>query len=313
MIRALRPTDIAAVLAFSRQRDSVDVLADDDLPRIGFSIRETIERSLALRPGRETWIAIESGRVDGIVSAQARFGADMWDIDALRIAASVDADRVCLSLLDHLMHAAHEEGILKVFLRLPAEANWSVVARQAGFARYARESTYVSSLPPNAEPVDIDTMRPRRPADHLALFHLYSSLVPLGVREVEAMTLQEWRWLDNWGVVAPVRPRLPGNRRDFIVAHDGEIDVWLQIRQRQRRVQMLLDPTRSDVAEGLVHFAIAHIRGIDAIRFVARDYQESLRRVLSDSGFVETESEDLFARILTVRVPDMRLIPARAL
>jgi hypothetical protein len=270
-------------------------------------------RSLALRPGVETWVQIENGQIHGLIAARARFGTDVWDIDQLVIAPSLDEDRVCLRLLDHLCSAAAEEGVLKVFLRLPDDSPWATATRQAGFVHYTSEQIYVLPAMEPLERPSLAGLRPRRPADHLALFHLYSAAVPAHVRQIEAMTLQEWRWNDNWGFasVASVRPALSRRRRDLVVQGETDLIAWLQVQTHSRSVRLLND-AESGLEPGLLlRRALAELAPPGPVACPVRDYQGELVAPLEDLGFVPGESHALFARLLAARIPERRLVPAR--
>jgi hypothetical protein len=313
VIRALRPTDLPAFLAFRTRAAHNEAVLSPGHGRESVSFREMLGRSLALRPGIETWVQIENGQMHGLVSARARFGTDVWDIDQLLIAPSLDEDRVCLRLLDHLCAAAVEEGVMKVFLRLPSDSSWATASRQAGFVHYTTEQPWVHASLPAVERPIVEGLRPRRPADHQALFHLYSAAVPAHVRQIEAMTLQEWRWNDNWGLasVASVRPALSRRRRDMVVQSESEVVAWLQVQMRPRTVRLLCDgDTRLDPGV-LLRRALAELPPSGPVACPVRDYQLELVGPLEELGFVPTEEQELFARLLAARIPERRLVPAR--
>src|SRR5215472_5931421 len=190
MIRALRPTDLVAYIAFCHQvarnlRSDGDPLSDGGadfhpVPTVvGF-----LGRSFALEHGRESWVAIEHGHISGLVAAKRREGGDVWDVDQLAILPTSDAARTGTRLLEQLLAAAVDEGIHKVFLRLPEDDPAEEWAQQVGFFPYCHETAYFrAELPTLAHPPAIPGVRPRRAADHQALFQLYCSAVPARVRQ----------------------------------------------------------------------------------------------------------------------------------
>ena len=313
MIRALRPTDLPAFLAFRTRAAHNEAVFSAGHGADTLSFREMLGRSLALRPGIETWVQIENGQIHGLVSARARFGTDVWDIDQLLIAPSPDEDRVCLRLLDHLCAAAVEEGVMKVFLGLPSNSSWATASRQAGFVHYTTEQPYLHPSLPALERTPVEGLRPRRPADHQALFHLYSAAVPAHVRQIEAMTLQEWRWNDNWGLasVASVRPPLSRRRRDMVVQLEGEVAAWLLVQVRPRTVRVLCDVDSRLDAGVLLRRALAELPPSAPVTCPVREYQRELIGPLEELGFVPSEEQELFARLLAARIPERRLVPAR--
>lgn len=312
MIRALRPTDLPAFLTFRRRAPDNDALVGPAFRAGRLGINELIGRSLALQPGRETWVQIEHGQIFGVVSVHARFGTDVWDVDRLMIAQSVDAERACARLLDHICEAAVEEGVQKIFLRLDAASSWMQAARQAGFVHYTSEQVYVL---PQLQPVTRPTvpgLRPRRPADHQALFQLYSASVPIQVRQIEALTLQEWRWTDNWGLVSTaLRRGLTRRRRDLVVQNGDGIEAWLQIELHNRTLRLLTDPREAVDATLLLTRGLAELPPGRPVVFPVREHQGAVAGPLEELGFHPGESQALLARTLTVRIPERRLVPAR--
>src|SRR5579875_1067856 len=201
MIRALRPTDILAYVDFCRQ--VAGPLADgknERLPPIS-ALRSFWGHSLAIEPGRESWVQIEHGRISGLVTTKHREGVDVWQIDQLLILPSADAGRTCMRLLEHLLAAAADEGIQKVFLRLTTADPALEWASRVGFFQYCTEYVYyLDEVPTFAHPAVDSHLRQRRASDHQALFQLYCAAVPFRVRQAEGMTLHEWRWTDGWQV-----------------------------------------------------------------------------------------------------------------
>jgi hypothetical protein len=317
MIRALRPTDALAYVEFWHQvaadrRESGDGGAPPFQPvptLVGF-----LGRSLALEAGRESWVQIERGQISGLVTAKRREGTDVWDVDQLAVLPRADAGRTCVRLLEQLLTAAVDEGVHKVFLRLDEDDPAQEWARQVGFFQYVRETLYYrTELPTLANPPSLPGVRPRRAADHQGLFQLYSAAVPIRVRQAEAMTLQEWRWMDGWGM-RPVTLRLVegGQRSDYVVETDGRLGGWLQVDRRRRRLACLTDP-RDSVDEGaLLALGMRRLKAGRAASCYARDYQSGLANALEELGFSVIRRDALYARALAARIPEVKLVPVRA-
>lgn len=313
LIRALRPTDLPAFLKFRARAPVNEALLGPAERASALSLREFLGRSLALNPRRETWVHVEQGQLYGLVAGRARFGTDVWDIDHLMVTPAVDDDRVCQRLLSHLCEAAVEEGVHKVFLRLPLDSPWLQPARQAGFLQYTTEHVFVlPALDAVAKP-SVPGLRPRRPADHQPLFQLYSSSVPGQVRQVEALTLQEWRWTDNWGFtsMASLRGAMGRRRRDFVLQADDRLSGWVQVDLGHRTIEILVDPDAAAPIDELLARGLAELPPGRPAAFAMRDYQGELRGSVEQRGFRPIESQALLAQMLTVRLPERRLVPAR--
>src|SRR5579859_4659817 len=144
MIRALRPTDAPAYVAFYHR---LSTTGDGNYSQRSRwwavpTMMAFFGRSFAVEPGREAWVQIDHGQISGLVAAKKREGADVWDVDQLAVLPSSDARRTATRLLEHLLAAAADDGIQKVFLRLPVEDPAQDWARQVGFSKYCDETTY---------------------------------------------------------------------------------------------------------------------------------------------------------------------------
>jgi hypothetical protein len=318
MIRALRPTDVWAYVTFCHRvaRGQPNGSGGGGLPsfRTIPVLVAFLGRSLALELGRETWVQIDHGRISGLVAAKRRDRADVWDVDQLALLPSADSGRTCVRLLEQLLTAAADEGIQKVFLRLVDDDPAQEWVRQVGFFQYCNEVAYYRpELPTFARPPNAVRLRPRRLADHQALFQMYCSAVPFRVRQAEGMTLHEWRWTDGWAVQpVGIGVVIGGPRSDFVVASSPGFGAWLQVDRRVRRLTVLTDVQGSlDVAD-VLRFGMARLGPARPAWCAARDYQPGLANALEDNGFSSVRREGLFARALAARIPELNLVPVRA-
>jgi hypothetical protein len=317
MIRALRPTDILAYVSFSRNALGPvggGLAGEPDSHRSAPILLSFLGRSLALAPGRETWVQVDHGRIAGLVTTKRREGADVWDVDELTLLPAPDAGATCARLLQHMLAAAVEAGIQKIYLRVPEDDPTQDWARRAGFFHYASETWYSrSEVPTYAHPPAASSLRRRRPVDHQGLFQLYCSAVPFRVRQVEGMTLHEWRWTDGWATgPGGVRGFGRSSRVDFILDGEQRPRAWLQVERRHRRLSVLTDqPDAVDLAE-ILRFGMARLGPGQTAWCPVRDYQVGLATALEDAGFVAVRRIALLARGLAARLPELKLVPVRA-
>lgn len=318
MIRSLHATDIVAYVTFWQRIGDRSVDGVASRPQLALRAvpvaANFLGRSLSPAPGRESWIEINHGEITGLVGARRRDDGDIWDIDQLAVLPIAGADRTAARLLDRLLGAAVNEGIHKVFLRLPEEDPAIEWARQAGFYPYCREDLYGRpEVPSFAHRLEVSGLRLRRPADHQPLFQLYCTAVPFRVRQAEGMTLQEWRWLDGWVARrVGVDLVLGSARSDYLVDGEAHPSAWLQVDRRSRRLGVLIDPSRPSNLPDLLRHGLAQLgRGREAWCAV-RDYQPGLSSALADLGFCSTGRYVLFSRALAARIPEIKLVPIRA-
>ena len=319
MIRALRPTDILAYVAFCHRVARNGNANAETLPPVSLGMLPTVARflgrSLATELGRETWVQIENGRISGLVAAKRREGADVWDVDELALLPAPDAERTALRLLEQLIIAAADDGVHKVFLRLLEDDQAQDWVRQVGFFQYCREAAYWrAELPTLARAPSKVGMRRRRPADHQPLFQLYCAAVPFRVRQAEGMTLPEWRWTDGWAVRPVGIGSFVGRSRvDWVADGPARPVAWLQVDHHARRLSLLTDPQNEIDVGDIIRFGMARLGAGGPALCAARDYQSAVAAALEDAGFAAAKrSETLFARALATRVPEFKLVPMRA-
>lgn len=318
MIRALRPTDVLPYVTFCHQ---VSLRQEDKTPFWHGSMTAVgtfLGRSLALEPGRESWVQIEHGQISGMVTAKRREGADIWDIDQLIYLPSADSPRTCARLLRHLLAAASDDGVQKVFLRLSSTNPALDWARQVGFIQYSVETVYyLPEVPALAHPPKVEWLRPRRPADHQALFQLYCVAVPVRVRQAEGMTLHEWRWTDGWWLdpmSIPTSLPIVGRRSrvDFVVEAAPRLSGWLQVERRRRRLTALTDAQSGPDLESLIRHGLTTLGTGPHAYCAVREYQPELATAIEEIGFSPIGSDALLTRALATRIPEVKLVPVRA-
>jgi len=310
MIRTVRPTDLVPLLRFAARPTARDILRSEG-DRDQLSIGQVVQQALTYRPGRECWVDLTDGRPVGLITARVRAGTDTWEIDRCIVDEPHGGEASCVRLIGHVVGAAIDEGAMKLFARLPSASPWVAPLRNAGFSTYAAETEYLFSDPADVPALHLPGLRARRPVDHHALFQLYCSAVPLRVREFEGMTLQEWRWLDGWGLMAPVRPVLPGSRRDYVLNRADQIDGWLQVTPRRRSLRALFDGLDVAEIEACLQFAFSELGDEGRTTMAVRSYQIEIGSALERWGFIPGIPHDLLGRLLPIRVPERRFVPAR--
>jgi hypothetical protein len=202
--------------------------------------------------------------------------------------------------------------VQRIFLRVHVDVDAEAASRQVGFCRYTTESMYLleQGLPSTADqPLRV---RPRRPVDHQSLFQLYCAAAPARVRQVEGMTLQEWRSTDGWRLY-PVswRVGLPSGRRDYVAEGDSGIIAWLQVESRSNVLRLLVRPSLPIDRTTLLSLVIGQTRKRGRPLIPVRDYQEPLKACMEDLGATLVAQHALLSRSLAVRVLEPKLAPGR--
>lgn len=312
MIRPLHPTDMPSYLAFVRNAcygEGVERCPDGLVPLRFLGL---LGRSLALDAPRQTWVYTRDREILGLAAVNGRRDGAVWEIDRWVGTGLPEAERALQSLLEHLACVGGEEGIQKIFLRLPSESPLLAVARKAGFVAYCTERVYRGNA--RSTHREKAPFRPRRGTDSHALFMHYTHTVPGRVRQVEALTMQEWRWLDGWKPRRHWRLGVALGHRDFVWESEGQILAWIRVEGRRRILYASVDHRLLGEAEieSAVDYALAGVRSASTVYCPVRDYQDVLERVFARNSFEPAGEYVLMVQHLTVRVGERILVPAGA-
>ena len=300
MIRPVRPTDLVGLAllqrrgypneahgwrALGRERDDWADLFKVLNPLVSLEIRW------------HTLLFDDGDRLAGLVSTLP-FGR-YWEVDRL-IWAPDGRPQDCAELLRRLGLDAAQHGVERIYLRLNSESPLLGAARAAGFVPYKAETLFRGGpirLPTGSPP----SGRPRRRGDDLTLFRLYCRVVPVSVRQAEAMTLTEWRQWFRGG-------------RQLIVEEVGEPVLWARLTAADDQLQLTVearDLSGPAVAQHLGPFLARH-GGKKAVLGLVADYQPHVAAGLAELGFEPVGQFTCLVRHQAVRVKTQKLVPVRA-
>lgn len=312
-IRAIRPTDLVSLVAFFRHESPRDVTAHL-WPEVGEKAPGRFLRSitslLLARPGSsQLWLYLAGG-IRALVVFQPRAGKLAWDVQELFLAG--EDDGAGIELLEHIAGEAAGRGARKLFLATPVEDSAVRLAGKSGFANYTAESLYCLRGWPSTIPGPDLVGRLRLRRDTQGIFQLYNAAVPCRVRSAEAMTLDEWIFLEKGSTLWS--PSLAGNRRHFVWESDGSLVAWLQVSSHKGSLHadLLVHPSHHDRAEEMLRFSLSQADPRFPLFLTVRDYQGEVASAAARLGFLEESSHLVFARELAVRIPSRVFVPARA-
>lgn len=312
MIRAVRPTDVAALRALLR-RSSADELTTHTWPKVQpesghLPLLAILGQTLNHRPRRGgLWVAVEAGRLLAFGGARARCDGQVWDVEHLH-ASRADA---AIDLLEHLCGVAGEAGGRRVFLEVPAGSDAVGIARRAGFSPYASATLLRVGSRFRVDRGNAFSARPRLRSDEHALFQLYNAAVPAKVRAAEAMTYDEWaalhRGKHRWS------PSLFGDRHQFVWEMGAGLIGWMEIvyGQKSQFLELLVHPNYESMLDRLVAYALTQASEKAPVYAAPRDYQGVMNSALQRAGLAPLGDVEIFVRQLAARVPQPRLVPAQ--
>ncbi len=235
----------------------------------------------------------------GVLVARALARGRAWEAVSLRLAREGDGEVVRELIAAANIHAAARGG-LRLFFRLPVESPHRDAVRAAGLVPYLRERLFAPParrIEPGATPVRQGTRK-----DRAGVFRLYCRAVPEGVRRMEAASGAEWRAVyDSYDC-----------EREFVMACEGRVTLWLGIGEREAR--LLVDPgaEREAVRQLGVRLAAAFMPRQGHL--VLPDFEDALAEAATVAGFVPAGEREVFVRRLArvVPLPETKSVPASA-
>jgi len=311
MIRPLRITDLIAYMSFRNEARPNHALPGPYCRQAKPSVAGFLRHSFALEAGDAAWAQFSGRQLLALAAVGGRYEADIWDVLALRALPDAESEELYQSLLERVAAGAGKSAVCRVFLRLRQESPVIVAAKRARYVQYAIEGVYRLPSRDVSAGRTGPALRPRQPGDAQFLFQLYCSTVPVQVREVEGMTLEEWRTTDGWEAKTVGWTVVPRCRRDFILESEGETAAWLQVYADARTLVLNARSIPNEQLVGVVRCGLEMLGPGEPITTLARNYQGALPPVLEGMGFRKEEENALLARGLAVRVPKQKLMPAR--
>ncbi|MBF6601172.1 MAG: hypothetical protein IVW36_11745 [Dehalococcoidia bacterium] len=285
--RTVLPTDLVALVSYdgrvyANEAITADRTGSDASPH---PLETAFEQWFSFATGRHTWISVKGATLRGLLSARNRGSKLAWEVDCL-IDAAADDSAVLMSLLDQMTAAAGKSRALRIFLRLPRGAYSEEIAMRCGFVPYRTEVLYHRAVSPDQKRPAPEGLRRRSNADLYALFQLYNACVPERERRIEAMTLNEWKALQE---------HLGRRTSQYVVERDGRVGGWLRIAADGDggRFDALAD---HDALDAVVDAALAKLANRATMSTLVPEEQLGLRSRLETRDFERGDSFTVLCR-----------------
>jgi len=309
VIRSIRPTDLVALVtfetkAFPNEAKTRDRLAQE--PTRPLAVGDILEQWITL-DNRQTLVVAEGLTIRSLVSARHRAGRSALEVDWLVPGQEEESGELSSDMLTQLSESGGLAGARRIFLRMPKESPLLSAAHRAGFLVYGAETLFRRDSATSFEtPPELAGLRPREKGDDVGIFRLYHAAVPQSVRVAEGMTFEEWDEARDAGA---------GQQREYVYLREDHLQAWLRVTKRSGygQFQLLVHPRHEEALSPLLHYALSSLGKHEAIFALIPDFQGRLQLLLTESwGFGEMARYNTLVRHLTVRVPEAKLVPARA-
>ncbi len=312
-----KPFDVRDVLLVSRLQGQGTLLnLEEALTQTYSPLVAALTGWLSLQEaGISTYVCDEKEgdrELAGFAQVRIRKGSAEADVVYLAPSPSAEAEAKTLwcRLLERLCLEAGEQGIQRIFARLPEDRPGIEAFQQVGFSIYAREDIFcLEQMPPDLPRPETNALRPQQPADGWGLQELYAALAPRLVQQAEHLTAKKWE-------AVPGPWLRPASREGYVLEDEGKIVGYVRIRQGQTGhwLEILLHPQAYERADELIvqSLSILAEHPPRPIYCCLRRYQGGLRAPLEAQGFQPLTSQCVMIKHTTARAkkPALKLVPA---
>jgi hypothetical protein len=301
MIRPLRLADVAALLLFLGRSPVNEARARGRLGDKSWGLAAAapvLQGCLVTHDAHLSYVCVNGGFIWGLACLQSCRGPHAWEMELLLLTQGHES--CSLDLLEGLGSESEEIG--RLFLRLSSGSGVLDAAKRAGFSEYATEALYRLEADRRAPKGPDAALRPKTGADDHNLFRLYNACVPVKVRSVAGMTLEEWRGNRDRGPV-----------REYVQDGGGELTAWLRVRRDGRAGQfdMLVAPGSGDIGL-LVDHALSLLSRSRPVYCLVPESQVQQPHALEERGFRRVGEYRCLSKELMARVRKPQLVPLSA-
>lgn len=198
MLRSATLTDLLSINRFKRRQRMLRLNPPHSLVQPDAHVRDLWRSQIPFRPKLSfVYVYVERGVVLGYVQVTCRWNRqEEWTITTIG-AVERAPEHVLESLVEEVCRQAGEEGVLRIFVKVPQQDSSLELFHGVGFTHYTDENIWGNlyfSQPGSAltEPKH-DQIRRQRSTDSWELFKLYSAVTPPAVQRAENLNSREWQ------------------------------------------------------------------------------------------------------------------------
>jgi hypothetical protein len=256
------------------------------------------------------YVYVDRGAVQGYVQARCRWQRrDEWTITTLGLTERAPA-HIAERLIEEVCRAAGEEGVIRVFVKIPRDESNLEVFRTIGFTPYTSEQIW-GNLYFGPQKADLSedpyrrVLRKRSGRDAWDLMQLYSAITPAVVQGAEMLTTRQWHishiprpWFLSQGLVESSyvwqdESGTSDGLGGFVRLLTGARGHWITVLNRPDPGNRQLVPTALDT---LLWKAARH--GNKPVYCGVREYQAETGSLLEERGFHLLSEQALLVKYL---------------
>ena len=241
----------------------------------GLRFRSLVKQWFSPGDSFHGWVCLENNKICGLVSVRERSGHQVWEIDRL-LFNELD-ENASQAMLEAAGNTAAQQGVPKVFLRLPQNSSALAIVAKTGFCSYLEEKLFHSRGNSLGSKVAESSYRfqPCSEAEAQNLFHLYCQVTPAAVRCVEGMTLNEWQSCRESG---------SGHIQQLTCWYEDDLVGWIRITicGRSGIVELMAKPNHLEV---VLDFSLSCLCHKSYVNYIVPAFQNDLAVLLQERKF----------------------------
>jgi hypothetical protein len=288
---------------------------------------DLLRSQLPVRPQLNfVYTYVDRGSVLGYVQARCRWRRpDEWTITTLATTERAP-DRIWEELLEEVCRAAGEEGVIRLFVKIPMDEPLMQLFHRLGFTRYTNEHVWGNLyFSPTGAPADEPARKPLRKQssrDAWDMMQLYKAVTPPVVQHAEALTSRQWHishiprpWFLSQGLLenSYVWPDLSESERSGSTALGGFVRLLTGARGHWITLLFRPDQANRAVCDQALDYVLwkATRLGTKPVYCALREYQSEVGPLLEDRGFHLLTEQSLLVKYIAepIREQQPALVP----
>lgn len=258
-------------------------------------------------------VAEDSDKIAGLCQMSPRNqNQTRWHIDNIAVHPDFRGQGMAQQLLNACFEYYNERGAMRYTLEVDTQNAPAIkLYEKLGFRRYS--TLHYSKMPPKrlAKYKDMETvsvpvgMRARKLEDTEALLNLYKESIPPHIRVVEDRSAGDF----NLGALQQgaewLKKAMKRSETFHFVVEDTErnclvasLDIFAQMRALPHVFQLTVHPSREELAEQLITFALNHVANIsiNPVLIGSFESQRAKRDAIKEAGFKRLTADFLLVR-----------------
>lgn len=267
------------------------------------------------------YVYVDGGGVIGYVQARCRWRRrDEWTITTLS-ASDKAPERVWEALLEGVCEAAGEEGVIRIFAKVPEDEPLLDLFRSFGFTHYNSErvwgNLYFAQAGPQGKEPEYKPLRKQRNRDAWDLMQLYRAVTPQVAQRAEALTSAQWQvshlprpWFLSQGLLenAYVWSDASESERSGSTALGGFIRLLTGARGHWITLLYRSDEANRGICAAALDYTLwkAARLGTKPVYCAVREYQAEVESLLEERGFHLLNEQSLLVKYIAIPIQEQQ-------